>query len=335
MVSMSSCAPDVGAVCRRIGLLGNSLAHRRMVTELCRYASMQATVLIEGATGTGKELAARALHYLGSRHGGPFVPVDCGALPETLFEGELFGHARGAFTDARRDMRGLIAQAEGGTLFIDEIHTLAARSQAALLRFLQDHRYRALGGEHWFEADVRVVAATNRSLAEGIREGWFRSDLFYRLNVANIRLPTLAERPDDVPLIVDAMLERLATLYGVAPRRFDRVSVAVLADAPWPGNVRELENVVHRAFLQGEGEVLHVDDVVAASGDTTPLLACYDDARAQLLAVFEARYLRDMLATTHGNVTAAARLAGKERRVFGRMMKRHGICHTEFAGGPG
>lgn len=327
MPTNPSLASDAAAVCRRIGLIGNSPAHRRMMDELCRYAAVRATVLLEGATGTGKELAARALHYLGERRGGPFVPVDCGALPETLFEGEVFGHARGAFTDARRDMRGLIAQAEGGTLFIDEIHTLAPRSQAALLRFLQDHRYRSLGSEHWVEADVRVVAATNRSLQQGVNDGWFRADLYYRLNVASVRLPTLAERPEDVPLLVQAMLDRLATTYGAPQRRFDAAALARLGSAPWPGNVRELENVVHRAFLRGDGEALELP-ADADAAQAAP--EAFNHARAQLLASFEERYVRHMLAATHGNVSEAARVSGKERRVFGRMMKRHGICRGEF-----
>ncbi len=322
-----SSASDAAAVCCSIGLIGNSPAHRRMMDELCRYAAVRATVLLEGATGTGKELAARALHYLGGRRGGPFVPVDCGALPETLFEGEVFGHARGAFTDARRDMRGLIAQAQGGTLFIDEIHTLALRSQASLLRFLQDHRYRSLGSEHWVEADVRVVVATNRSLQQGVDEGWFRADLFYRLNVASVRLPTLAERPEDVPLLVEAMLDRLAATYGAPPRRFGAAVLARLSSAPWPGNVRELENVVHRAFLKGDGERLELADDAAP---TETVLQAFKQARAEVLANFEERYLRQMLIVTHGNVSEAARVSGKERRVFGRMMKRHGIRRGEF-----
>ncbi|MBI5259418.1 MAG: sigma-54-dependent Fis family transcriptional regulator [Burkholderiales bacterium] len=316
-------------VCERVGLVGRSPAFRAMVDALLRYAAVDVAVLLEGATGTGKELAARALHYLGPRARGPFVPVDCGALPESLFEDEMFGHARGAFTDAGRDMRGLVAQAKGGTLFIDEIHTLSPRSQAALLRFLQDLRFRPLGGQQWVEGDVRVVVATNRCLEEGVREGWFRGDLYYRLNVVSVQLPSLAERKEDVPLLVQAMLARLAARYGLAPRAFDAAGMAQLVARPWPGNIRELENVVHRSFLQGEdGRPLRLPGQAQPDADAAP--QDYASERAALLADFEQHYLRRVLAAASGNVTQAARLAGKERRLFGRMLKRHGIVRGEY-----
>lgn len=326
-----SSALQLESACERAGLVGRSPAFRTMVDSLLRYAAFDVTVLLEGASGTGKEPAARALHYLGPRSGHPFVPVDCGALPETLFEDELFGHARGAFTDASRDMRGLVAQAKGGTLFIDEIHTLSPRSQASLLRFLQDLRFRPLGGQQWLDADLRVVVATNRDLAQGVRDGWFRIDLYYRLNVVRVRVPTLAERAEDVPLLAQAMLARLAKRYGVPPRAFDDATLAQLGAAPWPGNVRELENVVHRAFIEGdEDRPLALPDAPRPDANAP---CDFATERAVLLAAFEERYVRRVLAAAHGNVTQAARLAGKERRLFGRMMKRHGIERGDFAGG--
>jgi two-component system, NtrC family, response regulator GlrR len=326
---------DLERVLDRVGLIGQSRAHRRTIAELSRFAAVDVPVLLQGPTGTGKELAARAVHYLSARRGGPFIPVDCGALPDTLFEGELFGHVRGAFTDARQHMRGLIAQGERGTLFIDEIQTLGKRSQASLLRFLQDQTYRPLGGERASVADVRIVVATNRSLEEGVSRGWFRDDLYYRLNVASITLPPLSDRTDDIPLLVNLFLARFARRYQLPPKRFDAGALAWLMTRSWPGNVRELENFVHREFLRSEADVItlealpaeHDNSCEGASRHSPPI---FNTARAEALAKFESSYLRTLLAAASGNVSEAARRAGKERRLFGRMMKRNGIDREEF-----
>jgi two-component system response regulator GlrR len=326
---------DLERVLDRVGLIGQSQAHRRAIAALSRFAAVDAPVLLQGPTGTGKELAARAIHYLSARRSSPFIPIDCGALPDTLFEGELFGHVRGAFTDARQHMRGLIAQGERGTLFIDEIHTLGKRSQASLLRFLQDRSYRPLGSERASVADVRIVVATNRSLEEGVSRGWFRDDLYYRLNVASITLPTLSDRTDDIPLLVNLFLARFAQRYQLPPKRFDAGALAWLMTQPWPGNVRELENFVHREFLRSEADVITLEALRAEheSGGATAnsrLPASFNAARAEALARFESDYLRTLLAAAGGNVSEAARRAGKERRLFGRMMKRNGIEREEF-----
>lgn len=317
----------------RVGLVGRSSAFRKMIDELRRFAVVDAPVLLYGQTGTGKELAARAIHYMSVRQGAPFVPIDCGALPETLFEGELFGHARGAYTDARRDMRGLIAQAEKGTVLIDEIHTLSNRSQAALLRFLQDRVYRPLGGERSFVADVRVIAATNKSLVEGVDCGWFRQDLYYRLNVASIDLPCLRERPDDISMLVQMFLEKFSRRYGVPEKKLDPGALSWLEQQPWPGNVRELENLIHREFVRTDGEVLTFEALAShlpRREGFPEQSAAFGAARAEVIARFERSYIRSMLASTGGNVSEAARRAGKERRVFGRMMKRNNIKSADF-----
>ncbi|SPC22024.1 Sigma-54 dependent transcriptional regulator [Cupriavidus oxalaticus] len=325
------------------GLLGSSQVFREAMAVVARLARVDVPVLILGETGTGKELVARSLHYRGGRRDRPFVPVDCGALPETLFEGELFGHVRGAYTDARRDAAGLVAQAEGGTLFFDEIHALSLRSQAALLRFLQDFRYRPLGAAHSRKADVRIVAATNRELKQGARDGWFREDLLYRLNVANVRMPSLRERPEDIPPLVELFASRFCARYGWPGCRFDQVSLAWMLAQPWRGNVRELENFVQRCVLSCDGRVAHAEGCPAecAAGDGGDGggdgAACrlqevppFKQARDQALAAFECAYLRAALARSGGNVSAAAREAGKERRVFGRLLKKHGIDRAEF-----
>ncbi|WP_439686375.1 Sigma-54-dependent Fis family transcriptional regulator [Cupriavidus oxalaticus] len=324
------------------GLLGSSQVFREAMAVVARLARVDVPVLILGETGTGKELVARSLHYRGRRRDRPFVPVDCGALPETLFEGELFGHVRGAYTDARRDAPGLVAQAEGGTLFFDEIHALSLRSQAALLRFLQDFRYRPLGAAQSRGADVRIVAATNRELKQGAQEGWFREDLLYRLNVANVRMPSLRERPEDIPPLVELFASRFCARYGWPGCRFDQVSLAWMLAQPWRGNVRELENFVQRCLLSCDGRVVHAEGCPAecAAGDggnggddascRLQEVPPFKQARDQALAAFECAYLRAALARSGGNVSAAAREAGKERRVFGRLLKKHGIDRAEF-----
>jgi two-component system, NtrC family, response regulator GlrR len=314
----------------RVGFVGCGERYKRLIADIIRLARVNALVLLEGETGTGKELAARGIHYLGARAGKPFVPCDCAALPETLFEGELFGHTRGAFTDARRDMRGLIAQAESGTLFIDEVHTLSKRSQGALLRFLQDRSYRPLGSERQVCADVRIIAATSYPLERGVAAGWFRPDLYYRLSVAVVELPALRDRSEDIPLLIGDFLQKLSARYGLPPRQFDSNALRWLMQRPWPGNVRELENFVHREYLRSDGPVLMLDDT-RVKGTTKPAeTPAFNAARASALAQFETKYLRELLTATRGNVSEAARRAHKERRVFGRLMKKHGIERRDF-----
>jgi DNA-binding NtrC family response regulator len=321
----------------RLGLAGRSEPFRRSMEAITRLARVDVPVLLQGETGTGKELAARAMHALSARRNRPFVPVDCGALPETLFAAELFGHVRGAFTDARHDALGLVAQAEGGMLFFDEIHVLSLNSQAALLRFLQDSHFRPLGSSTRSRpADVRIVAATNCEIAGLAAQGAFREDLLYRLNVASVRMPSLRQRPDDIPELVALCVARFCARYGRAPCRFDEASLVWMQAQPWRGNVRELENFVQRCLLACDGAVAHVDACGAPAAperphkcelDTIPL---FNVARAQALAAFETSYLRSVLGQNQGNVSAAARQAGKERRVFGRLMKKHGIDRGEY-----
>jgi DNA-binding NtrC family response regulator len=330
------CAPaedgrsNEAEVLARIGFVGASVPFRGMLGEVRRLARVDALVLLQGETGTGKELAARAIHYLGARAARPFIPVDCGALPENLFESEVFGYSRGAFTDARRDMRGLIAQAEAGTLFIDEVHTLSKRSQASLLRFLQDGTYRPLGSERLQFADVRVIAAANCRLDAAVANGSFRADLYFRLSVATLDLPSLRERVEDIPLLVTDFLAKLCRRYRTARRTFDAAALAWLAAQPWLGNVRELEHFVHRAFLRTDADVLTLDGASDACGAGSRAPEQFNSARAAALARFEITYLRNLLAATGGNVSEAARRAGKDRRVFGRLMRRHGIDRVDF-----
>jgi len=238
-----------GDALSRANLLGSSPVFRKVVEQIRRMAELDATVLVVGETGTGKEVAARAIHYGGARCDKPFVPVNCGALAESLVESELFGHERGAFTDAKTASPGLIGQAAGGTIFLDEIDTLTAKAQAALLRFLQDRTYRRVGGGGLLKVDVRVLVASNADLDGLARARRFRQDLLYRLNVLTLRLPPLRERGDDAVEMARAVLERLIHQYRGRTRRFHAEALDFIRRYSWPGNVRELENVVHREFL--------------------------------------------------------------------------------------
>jgi DNA-binding NtrC family response regulator len=304
-----------------------------------RFAPCAATVLIQGETGTGKELAARALHYLSDRRSGPFIPVNCGAIPDALFESELFGHVRGAFTDARDARLGLVAQARGGTLLLDELEALSPRGQVAMLRFLQSQEYRPVGGSLVGDPDVRVVGSTNVDLAALAARGEYRQDLVYRLKVLTVDLPPLRERGEDVVLLAQSFLARLARQYGRAPPRLHVDAIAFLRGNSWPGNVRELENLVHRAFLLSDGSELHVMSPCAAAASTaraeggpgsTLTEVTFRTAKARAIESFERAYVVELLTRAHGNISLAARLAGKERSRLARLIRKHGYTGAAF-----
>ncbi|MBN8441876.1 MAG: sigma-54-dependent Fis family transcriptional regulator [Thauera sp.] len=323
------------------GLLGQSPAFVAAMKLMRRFAETSAHVLIQGETGTGKELVARAIHYLGTHRYQPFVPVNCGALPDNLMENELFGHARGAFTDARDSQPGLIGSAEGGTLFLDEIECLSMKGQVALLRFLQDGRYRQLGAQSDRRADVRVIAASNQDFAELVRAGRFRQDLYYRLAIMAVDLPPLRQRGGDILLLIEHFLARFAREYRRTVPQLDPSSARAALAHDWPGNVRELENLVHRQFLLAEGDVVRLDDALEPASTT-----CADEehavwsldftgmdmklAKAEVIARFERDYLKQAIALTRGNVSLAAQHAGKERRAFGKLLKKYGIDRSRY-----
>lgn len=325
--------PDWGA----LNLIGHSAPFRAALGLLQQCAAVDATVLLCGETGTGKELAARAIHYLSARRRGPFVPVNCGALPDSLLEAELFGHTRGAFTDARTDSRGLIGLAQGGTLFFDEVDALSPRAQTAILRFVQDHSYRPVGAGRTECADLRLVAATNADLEALVHQGRFRQDLLFRLNLLAVPLPPLRDREDDALLLARAFLQRLVAQYRSEPRTLAAATVRALLHAhPWPGNVRELEHLVHRAFLLQRGEVVDLglaDTAPSADGPALPHRAdlAFAEAKSQAIAAFERGYLRDVLQQAGGNLSLAARLAGQERSRFGKLVRKHGLQRAGLA----
>jgi len=339
----------------KLNLLGESVAFVRLLAQIERFASCEATVLVDGETGTGKELAARAIHYLSDRADGPFIPINCGSLPDALIGSELFGHSRGAFTDAREARQGLIAQAEGGTLFLDELETLSARAQVALLRFLQDHEYRPLGAGRTHTANVRVIGATNANLAELAQQGEFRQDLLYRLNVLTLEVPPLRERGEDTILLAQHFLRTLCVRYQRPDCCLHPDALHALRAHHWPGNVRELENLIHREFLLADQSPLQLAalphavrpgaaerrisgrrsaDAPKAAAESlrtagsTP--AAFREAKARAIADFEKEYVRNLLAQAQGNVSLAARIAGKERSRFHRLVRKYQLHPREF-----
>ena len=306
-------------------LVGNDPAFVQLLTGLPAIARTDAPVLITGETGTGKEMCAHAIHCVSRRSDFPLIPVDCAGVPQELFENEMFGHARGAFTDARQEQKGLVAMASGGTLFLDEIDALSVGAQAKLLRFLQDRVYKPLGADRFKQSDVRVIAATNRNLETLVREGRFRSDLYYRLNVLRLELPPLRKRLDDIPLLAHHFLAELCVGGEVSAKSFSRAALQKLACYDWPGNIRELYNVVQRALVQAHGIEIKPAHISVGVDGATASGKQFREARTQAIEAFEKRYVNDLFLKHHGNVTQAAREAGQERRSFGRIVKKYGI----------
>jgi DNA-binding NtrC family response regulator len=316
--------------------VGTDKKFLREAAKIPLVARSDAEVLITGETGTGKELCARAVHQLSRRRSLPFVSVDCGTLPDTLFENEMFGHERGAFTDAHRAQKGLVAIAEGGTLFLDEIDSLSLRAQAKLLRFLQDRTYKPLGAEKFICANIRIIAATNQDLDHEVEKKTFRGDLFFRINVLRFHMIPLRERPGDIAPLAQHFLSLACTEMGSARKLLAPSTLRLLECFDWPGNVRELYNIIRRAVVYSEGRLIlpaHITSVQkpAATSDLFTT-ANFNKARAEALNAFERRYAEALLRKHRGNITRAAREAGKDRRAFGRLVKRHNLKSVDLAG---
>jgi DNA-binding NtrC family response regulator len=310
------------------GLVGRHPAFLHTIEQIPAVARGHTPILITGETGTGKEVCARAIHHLSTRRHFPFIPVDCAALPEHLFESEMFGHARGAFTDAHRDQKGLVALAGDGTLFLDEVDSLSITAQSKLLRLLQEHTYRPVGSERFVPTGARIMAACNQDLERLVEERKFRSDLFFRLNVLRLHLPPLRERRSDVVMLARHFLETLAVEHGTPRKNIAPALLQMLMAYDWPGNVRELYNVLQRAVVFCPGAKIQLADIAdlpAAAQSPKPLRGNFREERARAVTAFERSYIEEMLRRAAGNVTQAARLAGKDRRVFGRLMKRHNV----------
>jgi len=306
-------------------LVGESEAVRRVFGLIQRVAPTDATVLILGENGTGKELVAHAIHQASTRRSGPFVPIHCGAIPETLLESELFGHEKGAFTDAYRSREGKFELADGGTIFLDEIGELPVHLQVKLLRFLQDHIIERIGGRDSLRLDVRVVAATNRDLQAGIAAGRFREDLYYRLSVLTIQVPPLRDRGDDVRMLADYFLDFYSRHHKRRIKGFTQSALRAVQAHPWPGNVRELENRIQRGVIMARDAYLRPEDIelAPARGETPRTLQQARDTAEHALLV-------EALTRNAGNITRAARDIDVSRPTLHDLLRKHGIEADRF-----
>ncbi|HEY1814425.1 MAG TPA: sigma 54-interacting transcriptional regulator [Kofleriaceae bacterium] len=309
-------------------LIGGSAAMRHLFELINRFAQSDATVLIQAETGAGKELVADAIHQCSPRRGEPFVVLDCSAIPEQLFEAQLFGHEVGAFTGAIKSTAGVFELAHGGTLFLDEIGELPLDVQAKLLRAVETRRVRRLGGAKLFASDVRIVAATNRDLAAEVNRGNFRADLYYRLAVAKLSIPALRERREDLPLLVQHFLRQLSVSSGNPDPRLPDDFMARAQRHTWPGNVRELRNAVERAVLLPNHPTLGFEAPPKKEGDGfahIDIEVPFKVAKQRLVDEFDRRYLQELLEAHDGNISAAARAAGIERMSIYKMIRRLGL----------
>lgn len=308
------------AIMTRSPQMENLLGQAKMI------ASSDASVLIQGESGTGKELFARAIHQASPRRNQPFIAINCGAIPEQLLESELFGHSKGAFTGALRDHKGLFQSAEGGTLFLDEIGDMPMPLQVKLLRALQERTIRPVGSNTSMAIDVRVISATHRNLAEEMKSGRFREDLYYRINVVGLEIPALAARREDIALLANSFLHRLSEKYGKRLNGFAPEALELLIAAPWPGNVRQLQNIVEQTVVLSTTTLVPASLVQKALHDDIGGIMPFETARKN----FERDYLIKLLKATNGSVTQAARLAQRNRTEFYKLLQRHELSPALF-----
>ncbi len=299
------------------GLLGNSEVMRKVFITITKAASTSVTVLICGESGTGKELAARAIHYSGQRSSAPFVPINCGGIPEGLLESELFGHVKGAFTGATESRAGLFHVADGGSIFLDEISDMSMPMQVKLLRVLQDKEVYMVGSTRSRKVNVRILAATNKDLPSLVKNGLFREDLFYRINVVKIDMPPLRERGDDILLLAHHFANKFAAELGKKPPRFLDKTLKSLRNYNWPGNVRELENVIQRLIVMTDGDSIDVTDLP----DLCRFSALSKTGFTRTLAQVESEYIKNVLASLGGNKTRAAEILGIDRKTLREKLK--------------
>jgi Nif-specific regulatory protein len=313
-------------------IIGNSGPMRQVYEQVTQVARTNTTVLIRGESGTGKELIAHAIHYNSLRAKKQFIKVSCAALPETLIESELFGYEKGAFTGAESRRKGRFELAEGGTIFLDEVGELNPATQVKLLRVLQEREFERLGGTNTVRVNVRVIAATNRDLERAIRDGQFREDLYYRLNVFSIFAPPLRERKADVMLLADHFLRKYASEHGRRIKRISTPAIDMLTSYHWPGNARELENTIERAVLVCDGDVVHGHHLPPALQTAEASGTVLNRSLAESLESFEKDLIQDALKTTRGNCAKAARLLSTTERIFNYKVHKYGIDPRRFRG---
>jgi len=311
-------------------IVGNCPRILALLKKIEKIAPSNANVLLLGESGTGKELLAHTIHENSLRAGGPFIPVDCASLPENLLESELFGYERGAYTGAFTSKPGIVEYAHGGTIFLDEIAELASSLQAKLLRVLQERHFRRVGGRRLIEADFRIISATNKNIADEIRKGAFREDLYYRINVISIQLPPLREMPEDIPVLGRHFIDHYNELNGRKIKGFSREAADLLARYEWPGNVRELQNVIEQAVALCAGDLIILEDIPqyireSESACIELLRLSFEEAKKECIDIFEKKYLHLLLQKTGGNLSRMARIAGVNRKTIHRLMEKHGL----------
>ena len=306
-------------------LIGRSATFLSEVNKIPLIARCDANVLIAGETGTGKEIFARSIHYLGRRAGYPFIAVSCGAIPSDLFENELFGHERGAYTGAMTAQIGLIQEAERGTLFLDDIDCIPAKAQMKVLRFLQEKEFRPLGSARPQRSDTRIIASTNADLAKAVSRDVFRRDLFYRLNVIAVTLPPLRDRIEDIPLLARHFLAKYSEELDRQIKEISPRALQKLMNYDWPGNIRELENIVERAVVFSTRFLIDTEDICLPESEACPEVRTFKDAKSQAVTQFEKKYIQDLLSTHQGNISQSAKAAQKDRRAFWELIRKHKI----------
>lgn len=305
-------------------LVGKSKNFSYLIKKIPIVAKSDLDVLLQGETGTGKELFARAIHYQSPRRSGPFLALNCASLTPTLFENEMFGHEKEAFTDAKSFRPGVIKEAEGGTIFLDEVDTLERASQAKLLRFLEERAYKPLGSGKCIKADVRIIAASNSDLSLSVKASRFRQDLFYRLNVIALKLPPLRERQEDIPLLANHFLKKYAKRFG--DKKLSPAVIKMFFLHTWQGNIRELENVIQQIMVMSPDQVIKPESLPfmkVEDDQQSWLVDTFQDSKQRHVEQFEKEYIYNILRQYNGNITQAAKAAGKDRRAFGRLVKKH------------